>query len=332
MRSLVTILIAFGLSTALTHFFIRWVGARKIVAMENHRTMHTGAIATGGGLPLLAAALLSALALWPYAVAHSILVPCLAALVVVSWADDVKALNPALRLAVHIGATIAAIAALPRDALVFQGVLPFLADRLLAGLALVWFLNLYNFMDGIDGIAAAETVAIAAGYLAVTHAAGGADEALYGLALAAAGASLGFLVWNWAPARIFMGDVGSVPLGFLMGTMMLDLAVRCSLAAALILPLYFAADATITLLARVMRAERPWEPHRSHFYQRAAVALGSHAAVVTRVSMCNAVLILAAVLALRAPLLASAIAAAAVAALLINLERAARSATIPSPR
>jgi UDP-N-acetylmuramyl pentapeptide phosphotransferase/UDP-N-acetylglucosamine-1-phosphate transferase len=252
-------------------------------------------------------------------------------LAIVSWADDVKALNAGARFAVHIGAAIASVATLAQDGLVFQGALPFFLDRLLAGLALLWFLNLYNFMDGIDGIAGAETVAIAAGYLAVNVAAGTADGPLFGLALATAGAALGFLVWNWPPARIFLGDVGSVPLGFLMGSMMLDLAVRLSLAAALILPLYFAADATITLARRLLKGEIPWEPHRIHFYQRAAMALGSHAPVVKRVSICNAILILAAMLALTAPLPAFVIAVGTVGALLINLELAARGAPSPAP-
>ena len=183
-------------------------------------------------------------------------------------------------------------------------------------------MNLYNFMDGIDGIAAVETVTIAAGYLAVT-AGGGTPSPFEGLALAIAGATLGFLVWNWAPARIFLGDVGSVPLGFLTGALMLDLAVRTSLAAALILPLYFAADATLTLATRLARGEKPWEPHRDHAYQRAARGLSSHAAVTTQVLIVNSLLVIVAVLALSAPVPAFLLAAVLVGALLANLERSA---------
>lgn len=322
MRALITVVLAFVLATALTVLFLRWVAARQIVALENHRTMHAGAVPTGGGLPLLAAAGLVAVALWPVASGMWLLLGAGALLAAVSWADDVSGVTPALRLAIHLAAAALAVASLPGDALIFQGALPFVLDRLVAGLALAWFMNLYNFMDGIDGLAGVETVSLVAGYLAVTAAAG-AEHPFEGLALALAGATAGFLVWNWAPARLFLGDVGSVPLGFFTGVLMLDLAVRASLAAALILPLYFFADATITLGARLLRGEKPWEPHRDHFYQRAARGLASHSAVSTRVLAANVLLAATAVLALWAPFVAVLIAVVIVAKLLYALDFAA---------
>jgi UDP-N-acetylmuramyl pentapeptide phosphotransferase/UDP-N-acetylglucosamine-1-phosphate transferase len=324
LRTTLTILAAFALSALLTFLFIRWVNGGRIVAVENHRSMHKGSVAVGGGWPLLTAAMTAFLLIWPLDATRSILVPAAVALALVSWADDRKALSPAWRLAAHLAASAAAVMALPGDALVLQGYLPFALDRLVAAMALAWFINLYNFMDGIDGIAGAETVAIAFGYAAITYASASDSAPLYGLALALGASALGFLLWNWSPARIFLGDVGSVPIGFLTGAMMLDLAVRHSLVAALLLPLYFAADATITLLRRIVRGERPWEAHRSHYYQRAALGLGSHAAVVMRVVTCNGALMIAAVLAITAPALAATLGVAAVAALLVNLERAAR--------
>ena len=323
MRSILTAAAAFGLSALLTFLFVRWSDERQFVAEENHRSMHKGKVPVGGGLPLLTAAILTSFLIWPRNDMHSLIALCLSVLVLVSWADDRKALNPFVRLAVHMMAATGAVLLLPGDALVFQGWMPFVLDRLLAALALGWFINLYNFMDGIDGIAGAETAALAAGYAAITFVGGPEAAPLYGLAVAILGATLGFLIWNWSPARIFMGDVGSVPLGFLTGAMMLDLAIRHSLAAALILPLYFVSDATITLVRRLLTGAKPWEAHRTHFYQRAALGLGSHGAVVLRVTACNAALLIAAVLALTAPVLALALAFGAVGALLVNLERAA---------
>lgn len=315
-------LAALVLAAVLTRVFLGWVEARDIAAEENHRSMHKGRVPTGGGLPLLASALLVALAAAGAPEGLHMLAPALAALVLVSWADDRKAVPPLARLAVHIGVAMAALSALPGHLFVFQGVLPFWIDRAVAGLALVWFINLYNFMDGIDGIAGIETVVIAVGYAVVLLAAGHASEPLVAVALAVAGATAGFLVWNWHPARIIMGDVGAVPLGFLMGWLMLDLATRFSLAAGLILPLYFAADATITLGRRVVRGERPWEAHREHFYQRAAGGLGSHARVVERVLACGLALIGCAVLGLSAPWAGLALAAVLVALLLLGLSEA----------
>ena len=324
MRSTLTVVAAFALSVLLTWLFIRWVDGRSIVAEENHRSMHKGEVAVGGGLPLLVAAFLALASLWQWNDLLRVILPAAAVLALVSWVDDRQALHPIVRLAAHIAASAAGVLALPHEALVFQGVLPFVFDRLVAGLALVWFINLYNFMDGIDGLAGAETAAIAFGYAAINYAGATDVAALYGLALAVGGAALGFLIWNWSPARIFMGDVGSVPLGFLCGMMMLDLAVRHSLVAALILPLYFVADATITIARRLLAGAKPWDAHRTHFYQRAALALGRHAPVVVRIVICNAALMTAAVLAVTAPWLACVIAAGAVGLLLLSFERAAK--------
>lgn len=325
--SLATLLAAFLLAAALTPLYMRLIRNKRFVAMENHRTMHKGAVAIGGGWALLVAALTVTVLLWPLAPPQHVLLPVMIALALISWWDDISALSPASRLAVHIGAAAACLWSLPSDALVLQGWLPFWLDRLVCGLALVWFINLYNFMDGIDGIAGVETITIAAGYLLVGLAAG-TPSPLDGLTLAVIGATAGFLVWNWHPARIFLGDVGAIPLGFLAGWLLFDLAIRHSLTAAVILPLYYATDATLTLARRVGRGEKPWEPHREHAYQRAARGLGSHAAVVKRIAVCNAVLIGAAMLALSDPLPALVLAIAAVTALLVSLERAARGAPV----
>jgi UDP-N-acetylmuramyl pentapeptide phosphotransferase/UDP-N-acetylglucosamine-1-phosphate transferase len=111
------------------------------------------------------------------------------------------------------------------------------------------------------------------------------------LAAAVAAAAAGFLVWNWAPARIFLGDVGSVPLGYLLGFLLLEQAARGHWKVAVILPLYFLADATITLLRRLSRGQRVWQAHRQHFYQRAVQRGLGHAAVVQRVIAADIVLI-----------------------------------------
>jgi UDP-N-acetylmuramyl pentapeptide phosphotransferase/UDP-N-acetylglucosamine-1-phosphate transferase len=310
-------------SAVLTYLFIRWVEKREIVAVENHRSMHKGRVPVGGGLPLLVAALGIAALIWPSGQLSPAIAVALLALAVVSWRDDISALNPVLRLTVHAGAAAAAVLSLPPEALVLQGWLPWVADRLVAALAVVWLINLTNFMDGIDGIAGAEVASVAFGYAAIAAAAGSLGSPHYGLALAMGGAALGFLLWNWSPARIFMGDVGSVPLGFLMGVLMLDLAVRHSLAAAIILPAHFVADATITLVRRLVSGAKPWEAHRTHFYQRAAAGVASHARIVRLVIIGNGMLLIAAMLAVTDPVAGAVLAALAVAALLAMLERAA---------
>lgn len=320
MIAILTVFLAFISGTTLTYLYLQALDGRGPVALPNHRTMHKGRIAVGGGLPLLFAALIATIAYWPLDTSLLVLVATALVLAVVSFLDDIDPISRRLRFSVHSGAAIACAASIHDGASVLAGTLPFWLERAVVVLGLIWYINLYNFMDGIDGIVGVETAAIAGGYAVVSLLAGQGDTAFVGLSLAVAGAALGFLVWNWHPARIFLGDVGSIPLGLVTGWLMIDLAVRVSFAAALILPLYFAADATLTLLDRLRKGERIWEPHRSHFYQRAARAAGSHSLVVTGVIAGNAVLVVLAALALTMPFTAVFLAILTVAGLLIRMQ------------
>src|SRR5262249_988511 len=162
-----------------------------------------------------------------------------------------RGLSPAIRLLAQFGAVALGLWMLPHGA-IFQGWLPTGPDAIAAALLWVWFVNLFNFMDGIDGIAGSEAAAIGIGISLVAV----GDAGLAWPAAAIIGAALGFLMWNWMPARIFLGDVGSVPLGYLLGYLLYRLTLHGQWQAALILPLYFLADATITLLRRLARRGR----------------------------------------------------------------------------
>ena len=279
-----------------TRALIPVLSRRGILDRPNERSSHTIPTPRGGGVAVIAA-LLSAwgvLALLGRA-SPSIAAVMLgaAALAAVSWIDDRGGLSQAARLAAQVAAAALGLLALPHP----SGALAALPVALVYPAILllwVWGTNLFNFMDGIDGIAGGEAAAIGVGlvFLSATGAGGGPQTAL--LAAALFGAALGFLVWNWPPARIFLGDVGSVPLGYLLGFLLLGLALAGHWSAALILPLYFLADASLTLVRRLLRGERIWRAHREHFYQR-AVALGlSHQAVTSRVVLADLLLILCA--------------------------------------
>jgi UDP-N-acetylmuramyl pentapeptide phosphotransferase/UDP-N-acetylglucosamine-1-phosphate transferase len=238
-----------------------------------------------------------------------------------SWIDDQRRLAPLVRLGLHALAISVMLALLAPDQRILPA-LPLYAERVALGLAWLWFINLFNFMDGIDGLAGSEAVAVAIGYVAVVSAVS-VDTPLGTLALILAAAAAGYLAWNWHPAMVFMGDAGSIPLGFLLGWLMIDLACRGYWPAALILPLYFGADATLTLATRLMRGKKPWHPHREHVYQRAVLAGASPAAVVLRVSAVNVLLIGLALLSLRWPLPAVVASAIVVASLLLHLQNLA---------
>jgi len=298
----------------------RWLERRAILDHPTARGLHDRPTPRGGGIGLMAGLAVGwagALLLLPGADprAAGTALGAAAVLAAVSFVDDVRGLPPALRLAVQALAVAGALAMLPADALVFQGLLPLSADRLATGLAWLWFVNLFNFMDGIDGISGVEAACLGCGAALVAWLVG--SFASVGLGLAVAGAALGFLRWNWAPARVFLGDVGSVPLGFLLGWLMIGAALDGAWAAAMILPAYYWTDASLTLLQRLARGEAVWRPHRSHFYQRAVQHGMRHADVARQLLSANLVLIALTYLSVEtAPLIALALAVLPVATLL----------------
>ncbi|MEX2644553.1 MAG: glycosyltransferase family 4 protein [Acetobacterales bacterium] len=280
-----------------TRLLIRFLRLNRILDRPNARSSHVRPVPRGGGIAVVAVTLAGwALALL---VAPELIRPTpglfavmtgIAVLSVVSWVDDLHSLKPAPRLLAQALAVALGLWAMPGEPMLFQGLLPPGLDLAAAAVLWVWFVNLYNFMDGIDGLASSETVVIGVG-LALLAQFGGVtpDVGLLGIILAAA--ALGFLRWNWQSARIFLGDVGSIPIGYMVGWLLLAAATQGAWIAALLLPLYFLADATLTLLRRLARGERVWHAHREHFFQRAVRRGTSHAGVVRGVILCNLVLV-----------------------------------------
>jgi UDP-N-acetylmuramyl pentapeptide phosphotransferase/UDP-N-acetylglucosamine-1-phosphate transferase len=281
-------------------------------------------VPVGGGVAIIATlAILWPLTAWPLPRADLIALGCAIGLGLVSWIDDRHPLWPLTRLAVQAVAVAIALTTLPDTLRFAPGLAPW-AERLALGIAWVWMINLFNFMDGIDGLAGAETITVGIGILALGLVSNITGSFLP-LAALLAGAAAGYLIWNWHPAKIFMGDAGSIPLGFLMGWLMLALAQRGYGAAALILPLYFLIDATWTLLKRIARGETPWKAHREHAYQRAVLGGLSHDAVVIRIVAVNVLLIGLALLSVRHPGPALALAALTVLSLISILYTVAAS-------
>ncbi|UEM21777.1 glycosyltransferase family 4 protein [Skermanella mucosa] len=282
-----------ALSYMATGMVLGYLRRNAILDLPNERSSHTVPTPRGGGWGIMAT-LLPAFALIGWIVgSFDRIGPVLAGaagLIAVSWMDDRRSRPALFRLAAQVAAVALGLTALPGHDLVFQGWLPLWADRLAAGFCWLWFVNLFNFMDGIDGLAGSEAASIGAGLALVSVTAGLGVVPLW-LALATAGAALGFLGWNWHPARVFMGDVGSVPLGYLLGWLLLGAAGAGAWAAALLVPLYFLADATFTLLRRLAAGKRIWQPHREHIYQRAVQAGRSHSGVVLWVLAANAGLV-----------------------------------------
>ena len=289
------ILIAvFAVSWMLTWSVRYYALARNIMDHPNHRSSHAVPTPRGGGLAFVTVFILT--------------IPFLAHLGLITWAgslafmgagafiallgflDDHNPIAAHWRFLGHCLACLAAVywlGGMPSIVL-FTHAMP--ANLLLDGLAvlyLIWLLNLYNFMDGIDGMAALEAVSVCLSIACVYWFSGAPGLMVLPLILAAAVA--GFLFWNFPPARIFMGDVGSGCLGFILGVLSIQAAGinRAYFWCWLILLGVFIVDATFTLVHRLILGDKIYEAHRSHAYQHATKRFGRHLPVTLAVFIIN---------------------------------------------
>jgi UDP-N-acetylmuramyl pentapeptide phosphotransferase/UDP-N-acetylglucosamine-1-phosphate transferase len=265
-----------------------------VLDRPNERSSHHDPTPRGGGIAFVGTVLLAWLVLWQAKRASPAILGIslgTGLLAIVCWIDDLRGLSPVTRLAAQTAAVAIGLYALPATHNAVQGWLGQMTYVTATGLLWVWWVNSFNFMDGIDGLAGSQAAAISGGLLLFAALGSGADSATALLAAAILGGALGFLLWNWSPAQIFLGDIGSVPLGYLTGFLLIDVAARGHWKIALIVPLYFLADATITLLHRLILGERVWQPHRRHYYQQAVRRGLGHAAVVRRVIAADLLLI-----------------------------------------
>jgi len=318
----VTVIFAALMSALLIVALYPWL-ARYALAKPNARSSHRTPTPQGGGIAVIAATLGAvgiALAIFslgvspalnlPKIVAATLIMTCLGAI------DDIRPLPAGLRLILQTVLVASVIYTLP-DQLRVVPLLPWWLERLLLLIGGLWFVNLVNFMDGIDWMTVAEVIPITA-----TLAALGIAGALpsYGtvLALALGGAMIGFAYFNRPTAKVFLGDVGSLPIGLILGWLLLLVASSGHLVAAVVMPLYYLADATITLFRRLVRGEPFWQAHRTHFYQRATDKGFTTMAVVARVFAVNIGLGILAVISVMVPGRPSEIAALTIGAILVG--------------
>jgi len=242
--------------------------ANVLADVPNERSLHASAKPRLGGLGVMAGAL--PVMAWAGDAPVAALAACAFFLVLVSLADDVRSLPIEVRLPAHVAAAAFAILAIAGPAGARDGL--DVVEAAFAVLALAWMTNLYNFMDGSDGLAGGMALA---GFGAMALAAAMARQWPLAFACAAiASACAGFLAHNFPPARVFLGDAGSVPLGFLAGALGLHGAL--TQAWPIVFPILafspFIADASVTLARRAIRGEAFWRAHRTHYYQRLVLA------------------------------------------------------------
>src|SRR5882724_2387497 len=248
---------------------------RYAMAHPNARSSHRRATPQGAGLAVIVAALLVAAIATTAGLREAPFEPTSLGLVIgaavlitiVGAIDDIHTIEVVPRLLLQALAVAIVIASLPAELRILP-ILPWWIERALLLLACLWFVNLTNFMDGVDWMTIAEFVPMALG-LALIGVLGALPLHGVVVAMALCGGLIGFAPFNKPVARIFLGDVGSLPIGLLFAWLLLLVAGNGYFAAALVLPLYYLADATLTLGRRAIRGEKVWHAHRTHFYQRA---------------------------------------------------------------
>ena len=292
---------AFFASYALTAWLLDHSRIIQLVDRPNSRSSHSTPTPRGGGLSMVTVMTCGAIVLyaagWLSLPMATVLVIGGLSVAAVGFCDDVRSVPIAFRMSVHIGAAVLAVYCLGGSSTIHVGQLVVNLGAVAPALrviAIIWVLNLFNFMDGIDGIAASEAVFILLGAAGLGLFLAQCSPTQVTLALVVGAACLGFLRWNWSPAAIFMGDVGSGYLGYVIAVIAVDSSQTSAINvfAWLILGGVFIVDATVTLVRRLIRRERVYQAHRTHAYQWLARRWGSHSRVTIAVIIINLVWLL----------------------------------------
>ena len=307
LMSAVILTSATAVATALLILLLKPLMVRYALARPNARSSHQVPTPQGGGIAIVMVVAI-VVALLPFGVLPGFAVAplgepwvinvlaAISMLAVVGALDDIQPLGVLPRLLLQFGAAILLVLAVPDGARILSKVapgLPLPIEQALLVFGLVWFINLTNFMDGIDFMTIVEAAPVCVA-LSVLGLSGLSPSlaAVLPVILALLGGLIGFAPFNRHVAKLFLGDVGSLPIGALLGWLLIRVAGDGFLATALILPMYYLADATTTLLRRLMNGERFWMAHRSHFYQIATTRGLSVPEVTTRVFALNVFLAL----------------------------------------
>ncbi len=281
----------------------------------NQRSMHSEATPTGAGIVVVLFLGLASLYIGLHWLSFQFLSTMIivVALGIVGWLDDKNHLSVSSRLIVFFILSILIVLAIGivdeiKFGQHFNWIIPYPIAAILTVFGFIWLLNLYNFMDGLDGLAGMQTVIAASAFLIlfgkIAFFSGAFFDAFFVssgyalLCLVLISATIGFLIWNWSPAKIFLGDVGSLPIGgfFALCTIVAVKQLNVSLLSCVLILGVFIFDASYTLIARFCRGEKVTEAHRSHIYQRLASAGVAHSSIVLRYSLIMLLFSVAAIL------------------------------------
>lgn len=293
-----------------TYMLIKVMPRFGIIDVPSARRAHAKPTPRGGGLSFVIIFSL-ALPVFEYFLKGSCfwstqLLQVLLPLSIISFLDDVSHVMIPIRLLVHAICACFAVMYLVHPNNILHYEIPDWLDLVIGTFALITFLNVYNFLDGIDGITVSESIHLSITILLLCilrYDIIPNVDFIMAIAIIVFGWSVGFIFFNWQPAKIFLGDVGSVSLGFLLGICLLMVASASArlFMSCVIASLYYIADGGMTILIRLVKGERIWEPHLKHFFQKAVRRGKSHQYVVVSITRCNILLMLFALNALYYP-------------------------------
>ncbi len=293
--------VVFLAALVLLHFGRRLLRRLRFIDMPVSRSSHYKPTTTAGGLIFVPIIIIGWL-LFAGAEGQNIELISLVVVAVgiVSVVDDMLDLHGGGRLILHIVGCFCLVYVIP-----LSGAISFIGNELLQGIVtlilFVWFVNLYNFMDGIDGVAASGAVFMSLGLYVVGESTGWQYSMEASIVM---WVMIAFSLFNLPPAKLFMGDVGSISLGLILGYLFIRLAQSGYLASALILPMYFVFDTTMVLLIRLGRGLSPFKTHRTFSFHHAYDAGMSQKTIVIYISSVNLILIGMACVAIYQPLMA----------------------------
>lgn len=302
---------SFIATTILTYILTKYLAAIGLVDVPSSRRSHNKVTPRGGGLAIVIVIII-ALSSFEYLTnglfTNSIkILPLLFIIASVSFLDDLKPVPVLIRLIVHL--ICSAFAIFLFFPLNFTSPILLYFVFFILVIALSGFVNIYNFMDGIDGMSCIESIHLSSSMLILCWLQFPLIINPYfiiNINVIILACSFGFLIFNWHPAKIFLGDVGSITIGFLIGFCLLLLAftniglfIACTIAS-----LYYVTDAVLTILVRLINKEKIWQPHLKHFFQKAVKKGKSHKQVVSIIAVCNMFLMILSIISFYFPMIA----------------------------
>lgn len=305
-------LLSFIATSFLTWLLISSLPSFGVVDIPDPRRVHSRITPRGGGLAIVIVVIIALIAYEYFSTKTLInsikIVPLLLIISTISFLDDLISIPIFVRLIFHIICSTIAIFLFLFPVVLFHYELPLYIDFMLSIIGLIVFLNIYNFLDGIDGISGAESIHLSITILILCYLKSDIiinTNFIIVLNIIILACSIGFLIFNWHPAKIFLGDVGSISLGFLLGLCLLLISASSVhlFVASSIASLYYLADGGLTILIRLVNKEKIWQPHLKHFFQKAVRNGKSHKEVVSRIIICNILLMVLSIISLYFPLL-----------------------------